>query len=168
MEPGRLQRMMEIISENVPADRPHVMVHYTDRVEDASSFGMATADFNILKLTLHAILRCLRILVAGYGRCFLCLRRILTCQKKKQEMRQMKIAVDAMEVTAPQDIVKGWLSALVNTEWGVILVGPVERIKEELNKYDTSGRDIEIFTLMNTWWKGNNLRMLENQTEGLH
>jgi DegV family protein with EDD domain len=45
------QRMMEIISENVLADRPlHVMVHYTDRVEDGQQLlEMANSRFQCIE-----------------------------------------------------------------------------------------------------------------------
>ncbi len=57
----------------------------------------------------------------------------------------MKIAVDAMGGDfAPEEIVKG--SVLAGKEYGVgiILVGPEERIRAELAKYDTSRLEIEI------------------------
>jgi glycerol-3-phosphate acyltransferase PlsX len=57
----------------------------------------------------------------------------------------MKIAVDAMGGDfAPQDIVKGSVIGAREHGVGIILVGPEEKIKEELSKYDTSGLDIEI------------------------
>ena len=57
----------------------------------------------------------------------------------------MKIAVDAMGGDfAPEEVVKGAVMAARRYGVGLILVGPEERIKKELTRYDTSGLDIEI------------------------
>jgi glycerol-3-phosphate acyltransferase PlsX len=57
----------------------------------------------------------------------------------------MKIAVDAMGGDfAPGEIIKGSVMGARDYGVGVILVGPEDRIKQELDKYDTSGLDIEV------------------------
>jgi len=57
----------------------------------------------------------------------------------------MKIAVDAMGGDyAPEEIVKGAVMAAKEYGTEIILVGPQERIEEELAKYDYSGVNIEI------------------------
>ncbi len=57
----------------------------------------------------------------------------------------MKIAIDAMGGDfAPEEIIKGSVQGAKEYGVGIILVGPQERIKAELAKYDTSGLDIEI------------------------
>jgi len=57
----------------------------------------------------------------------------------------MKIAIDAMGGDfAPEEIVKGAVLGAREHGVGIILTGPRERIQAELNKYDTSGMDIEI------------------------
>ncbi|MFO8101820.1 MAG: phosphate acyltransferase PlsX [Dehalococcoidia bacterium] len=57
----------------------------------------------------------------------------------------MKIAVDAMGGDfAPQEVVKGAISASREHGVGVILVGPEERLKAELGRHDLSGTNMEI------------------------
>lgn len=57
----------------------------------------------------------------------------------------MKIAIDAMGGDyAPEEIIKGAVAAAREDPVGLILVGPEERIKVELAKYDISGMNIEI------------------------
>lgn len=57
----------------------------------------------------------------------------------------MKIAVDAMGGDfAPTEIVKGSVIGARDYDVGVILVGPEEKVKQELAKYDTFGLDIEV------------------------
>jgi phosphate acyltransferase len=57
----------------------------------------------------------------------------------------MKIAVDAMGGDfAPVEIIKGSVIGARDYGVGVILVGPEDRINQELAKYDTSGLDIEV------------------------
>jgi len=57
----------------------------------------------------------------------------------------MKIAVDAMGGDyAPEEIVKGAVMAAKEYGTEITLVGPQERIEEELAKYDYSGVNIEI------------------------
>jgi glycerol-3-phosphate acyltransferase PlsX len=57
----------------------------------------------------------------------------------------MKIAVDAMGGDyAPEEVIKGAVAGARKYGVGVILVGPQERIQNELDKYDTKGLDIEI------------------------
>ncbi len=57
----------------------------------------------------------------------------------------MKIAIDAMGGDyAPEDAIKGAVIGAREYNVGIILVGPQDRIKTELAKYDTSGLDIEI------------------------
>ena len=57
----------------------------------------------------------------------------------------MKISVDAMGGDfAPADVVQGAVIAAKNSGTGMVLVGPQEKIKAELEKYDTAGLDIEI------------------------
>jgi glycerol-3-phosphate acyltransferase PlsX len=57
----------------------------------------------------------------------------------------MKIAVDTMGGDfAPVEIIKGALKAARESQIGLILVGPQERIKAELAKYETAGLEIEI------------------------
>ncbi len=57
----------------------------------------------------------------------------------------MKIAIDAMGGDyAPEEIVKGAVMGAKEYDTEIILVGPAERIKEELAKYDYSGVNIEI------------------------
>jgi phosphate acyltransferase len=57
----------------------------------------------------------------------------------------MKISVDAMGGDyAPVDVVKGAVMAARDSKIGIILVGPQDKIKPELAKYDTSGLDIEV------------------------
>ncbi len=57
----------------------------------------------------------------------------------------MKIAVDAMGGDyAPEEIVKGAVMAAKEYGTKITLVGPQERIEEELAKYDYSGVNIEI------------------------
>ncbi len=57
----------------------------------------------------------------------------------------MKIAVDAMGGDfAPEEVIKGSVSGAREHGVGIILVGPQDRIRAELDKYDTSGLDIEI------------------------
>ena len=57
----------------------------------------------------------------------------------------MKIAIDAMGGDfAPQEIIKGAVTGARKYQVGIILVGPQDRIKQELAKYNLSGLDIEI------------------------
>ena len=57
----------------------------------------------------------------------------------------MKIAIDAMGGDyAPEEIVKGAVMGAKEYDTEIILVGPAERIKEELAKYDYSSVNIEI------------------------
>ncbi len=57
----------------------------------------------------------------------------------------MKIAIDAMGGDfAPEEIVKGSVMGAIEHGVGIILAGPRELIQPELDKYDTSGLDIEI------------------------
>ena len=57
----------------------------------------------------------------------------------------MKIAVDAMGGDyAPLEIVRGAVKAAEDYQVGIILVGPQEKIRFELDKYSTRGLDIEI------------------------
>ncbi len=57
----------------------------------------------------------------------------------------MRIAVDAMGGDyAPEDVVRGSVAGAREYDAGIILVGPEEKIKFELAKYDTSGLDITI------------------------
>lgn len=57
----------------------------------------------------------------------------------------MKIAIDAMGGDyAPEEIIKGSILGAREYGVGIILVGPEEIIRTELDKYDTSGLDIEI------------------------
>jgi glycerol-3-phosphate acyltransferase PlsX len=57
----------------------------------------------------------------------------------------IKIAIDAMGGDfAPEEIIKGSVLGAREHNVGIILVGPQERIQAELDKYDTSGLDIEI------------------------
>jgi len=59
-------------------------------------------------------------------------------------MQKIRIAIDAMGGDyAPQEIVKGAVEAArADREIVPILVGPLDRIEEELGKYDVSGLDI--------------------------
>jgi len=58
----------------------------------------------------------------------------------------MKIAIDAMGGDfAPVEIVKGAVKGARDNQVGIILVGPQEIIKFELDKYPTRDLDIEIF-----------------------
>lgn len=57
----------------------------------------------------------------------------------------MKIAVDGMGGDfAPEEIVKGTVSGAREYGVGIALVGPQERMEQELAKHDCSGTDIEI------------------------
>jgi len=57
----------------------------------------------------------------------------------------IKIAVDAMGGDyAPEEIVKGSVLAAKEYKVSVLLVGQVEKVQAELDKYDTTGLDIEI------------------------
>ncbi len=57
----------------------------------------------------------------------------------------MKIAVDAMGGDfAPQEIIKGSVQGAREYGVGIIFAGPQDVIQAELDKYDTSGLDIEI------------------------
>jgi glycerol-3-phosphate acyltransferase PlsX len=57
----------------------------------------------------------------------------------------IKIAVDAMGGDyAPADVVRGAVMAAREAGLGLFLVGQQEKIKSELDQYDTSGLDIEI------------------------
>ena len=57
----------------------------------------------------------------------------------------MKIAIDAMGGDyAPEEIVKGAVKGAQEYSTEIILVGPEERIKQELAKHDYSGVNIEI------------------------
>jgi phosphate acyltransferase len=57
----------------------------------------------------------------------------------------MKIAVDAMGGDfAPVEIIKGAVQGARDCQVGIILVGPKEKIEQELAKYDTSGLEIEV------------------------
>jgi phosphate acyltransferase len=57
----------------------------------------------------------------------------------------MKIAIDTMGGDyAPAEIIKGALKGARQYQTGILLVGPQDQIQDELNKYDTSGLDIEI------------------------
>jgi phosphate acyltransferase len=57
----------------------------------------------------------------------------------------MKISVDAMGGDyAPVEVVQGAVKAARDYGLGIILVGPQDKIKAEMAKYDTSGLDIEI------------------------
>jgi phosphate acyltransferase len=57
----------------------------------------------------------------------------------------MKIAIDAMGGDfAPEEIIKGAILGAKEYNVGIILVGPEERIKAEVTKFDTSGLDLEI------------------------
>jgi glycerol-3-phosphate acyltransferase PlsX len=57
----------------------------------------------------------------------------------------MKISVDAMGGDyAPDDVVQGAVKAARDNGLGIYLVGPQDKIKTELAKYDTVGLDIEI------------------------
>lgn len=52
----------------------------------------------------------------------------------------MKIAIDGMGGDyAPEEIVKGAVIAAREYGVGIILVGPAERLEEELAKHDRSG-----------------------------
>jgi fatty acid/phospholipid biosynthesis enzyme len=58
---------------------------------------------------------------------------------------EMKISVYTMGGDyAPEVIIKGAVMAAREFEVRIVLVGPQERIKAELDKYDTSGLEIEI------------------------
>jgi phosphate acyltransferase len=57
----------------------------------------------------------------------------------------MKISVDAMGGDyAPADVVKGAVMAARESGVGIILVGPQDKVKAELEKQDISGLDIEV------------------------
>lgn len=57
----------------------------------------------------------------------------------------MKISIDAMGGDyAPEDAVKGAVIGARDYDVGITLVGPQDRVKAELSKYNTSGLDIEI------------------------
>jgi phosphate acyltransferase len=57
----------------------------------------------------------------------------------------IKIAIDAMGGdNAPGDVVRGAVAGARENGLGLILVGPQEKIKAELAKWDISGLDIEI------------------------
>jgi len=57
----------------------------------------------------------------------------------------MRIAIDAMGGDfAPEEVVKGSVVAAKEHNVGIILVGPKDRIENELAKYDHSGLDIDI------------------------
>jgi phosphate acyltransferase len=57
----------------------------------------------------------------------------------------MKIAVDAMGGDfAPEEIIKGAVQGARESQAGIILVGPRQRIEQELAKYDISGLEIEV------------------------
>ena len=57
----------------------------------------------------------------------------------------MKISVDAMGGDyAPAEVVQGAVKAARDYGLGIYLVGPQDKIKAEMAKYDTSGLDIEI------------------------
>ena len=57
----------------------------------------------------------------------------------------MKISIDTMGGDyAPEDAVKGAVIGAREYDVGIILVGPQDRVKSELAKYNTSGLDIEI------------------------
>ncbi len=57
----------------------------------------------------------------------------------------MKIAVDAMGGDhAPEEIVKGAVTAAKEYGVDIVLVGPVDIVESELAKHDTSNRNIEI------------------------
>jgi glycerol-3-phosphate acyltransferase PlsX len=57
----------------------------------------------------------------------------------------MKISVDAMGGDyAPADVVRGAVMAARDSGIGILLVGPQDKIKAELAKYDTAGLDIEV------------------------
>jgi len=60
-------------------------------------------------------------------------------------MAKIKISIDAMGGDyAPEEIVKGSIIGARKYEVGIILVGPRNRIEQELAKYDSTGLDIEI------------------------
>jgi phosphate acyltransferase len=57
----------------------------------------------------------------------------------------MKISVDAMGGdNAPADVIKGAVMAARESGVGIILVGPQDKIKAELEKQDISGLDIDV------------------------
>ena len=60
-------------------------------------------------------------------------------------MARIKIAVDAMGGDyAPEEIIRGSVIGAREYDAGLILVGPRDRIEQELVKYDTANLDIEI------------------------
>ena len=64
---------------------------------------------------------------------------------KKPEMKKIRIALDAMGGdNAPQDIVKGAILASEDSDLELILVGPEDVIKEELEKCGYAGSEISI------------------------
>jgi phosphate acyltransferase len=57
----------------------------------------------------------------------------------------IKIAVDAMGGDlAPADVVRGAVDAAAKENIGIVLVGPEDKIKAELSKYDTAGLPIDV------------------------
>lgn len=60
-------------------------------------------------------------------------------------MRRVRVAVDAMGGDyAPQEIVKGAIGAAMGDGIDIILVGPEDAVKGELEKYDISGVPINV------------------------
>jgi phosphate acyltransferase len=63
----------------------------------------------------------------------------------REWVKMLKIAVDAMGGDfAPQEIIKGAVMGAREYQVGLILIGPREKISQELAKYDATGLEIEV------------------------